>query len=88
MIREGFAVIGCPRCRRMQVADLTHATKTCVCGHKIDLAKVKLLAVSRSADEAGSILRSITSRKNTGFQPAANMYNSTSAEKSTKKDTD
>ena len=63
MIREGFAVIGCPRCRRMQVADLTHTTKTCICGHKIDLTKVKLLAVSRSADEAGSLLRSITSEK-------------------------
>ncbi|HJJ96783.1 MAG TPA: DUF1922 domain-containing protein [Methanocorpusculum sp.] len=88
MIREGFGVIGCPRCRRMQVADLTHATKTCICGHKIDLTKTKLLAVSDSADEAGAVLRSFTAPKNSGFVSAARMYSSSPAEKTLKKDND
>jgi len=88
MIRERFAVIGCPRCRRMQVADLTHATKTCSCGHKIDLAKAKLLAVSDSADEAGAILRSFTAPKNSGFVSAVSVHSSSLADKTLKKDSD
>ncbi len=68
--REGFSVIGCVKCRRMMVADLSYATKTCICGNKIDLAKTKLLAVCESADEAGELLRRMQTAKNTGFASA------------------
>ena len=69
-IKEGFAIVGCMKCRRMQVADLSYATKTCVCGNKSDLSKTKLLAVSESADEAGEHLRRMQTAKNTGFTSA------------------
>ncbi len=68
--KDGFAVIGCTKCRRMLVADLSYATKTCICGNRIDLAKTKLLAVSGSADEAGEILRHMQTEKNSGFTSA------------------
>lgn len=76
MMREGFGVVGCPRCRRMQVADLSHAVKTCACGYKMDLHKIRILAVSSSAEEAGGILRSMSAPKNSGFIPAARMQQS------------
>ena len=69
----GFAIVGCPKCRRMQVADLLHATKPCVCGYKIDLSKAKLLKVCASADEAGDLLRSFAAPKNSGFMSAASL---------------
>ncbi|MDU9376812.1 hypothetical protein McpSp1_14410 [Methanocorpusculaceae archaeon Sp1] len=68
-----FAIIGCPKCRRMQVASLLHATKTCACGYKIDLSKVKLLRVCGSADEAGELLRSFAAPKNSGFVSASTI---------------
>ena len=67
---EGFAVVGCVKCRRMLVADLSYATKTCICGNKIDLSKTKLLAVCGSADEAGEHLRRMQTAKNSGFTSA------------------
>lgn len=88
MIEEGFAVVGCQRCRRMQVADLTHATKTCACGNKLELRKIKLLAVSGSAEEAGDLLRSFTALKNSGFVSAARLQSPSLSEKIPKKDTD
>jgi hypothetical protein len=68
--QEGFAVVGCVKCRRMLVADLSYATKTCICGNRIDLSKTKLLAVSESADEAGELLRRMQTAKNSGFTSA------------------
>jgi hypothetical protein len=68
--QEGFAVVGCVKCRRMLVADLSYATKTCICGNRIDLSKTKLLVVSGSADEAGEILRHMQTGKNSGFSSA------------------
>ena len=68
--KDGFAIVGCTKCRRMQVADLSYATKTCVCGNKIDLAKTKLLAVVASADAAGELLRQMQTAKNSGFTSA------------------
>ena len=67
---EGFAVVGCTKCRRMLVADLSYATKTCICGNKLDLSKTKLLVVSGSADEAGELLRHMQTAKNSGFTSA------------------
>jgi len=52
------------------VADLSYATKTCICGNKIDLSKTKLLAVCESADEAGELLRRMQTAKNSGFTSA------------------
>ncbi|MCK9312748.1 MAG: DUF1922 domain-containing protein [Methanocorpusculum sp.] len=66
----GFAVVGCSKCRRLIVADLAYATKTCICGYRLDLGKTKLLAVSESADIAGEILRQMQTRKNSGFTTA------------------
>ncbi len=68
--KDGFAVIGCMKCRRLLVADLSYATKTCICGNRIGIAKTKLLAVSGSADEAGEILRHMQTGKNSGFTSA------------------
>ena len=48
-------------------ADLSHATKTCQCGHKLDLKKTKLLAVFASADDAAQEVMRMQERKNTGF---------------------
>jgi len=70
---SGFAVVGCTKCRRMSVADLTYHSKTCQCGHKIDLTRAKLLAVFPSADEAGEYLRNIQNYRNTGFTSAVNI---------------
>ncbi|HKL97792.1 MAG TPA: DUF1922 domain-containing protein [Methanocorpusculum sp.] len=69
-INEGFAIVGCTKCRRMLVADLSYATKTCICGYKLDLSKTKLLVVSGSADEAGELLRQMQTTKNSGFTSA------------------
>ena len=66
----GFAVIGCSNCRRIMSADLSHATKTCQCGHKLDLKKTKLLAVFASADDAAQEVMRMQERKNTGFTSA------------------
>ena len=52
-------------------ADLSHATKTCQCGHKLDLKKTKLLAVFASADDAAQEVMRMQERKNTGFTSAA-----------------
>ncbi|MEA5037339.1 hypothetical protein SDC9_20371 [bioreactor metagenome] len=71
--KDGFAIVGCTKCRRMQVADLSYTTKTCVCGNKIDLAKTKLLAVVESADAAGELLRQMQTAKNSGFTPAVRI---------------
>ena len=51
-------------------ADLSHATKTCQCGHKLDLKKTKLLAVFASADDAAPEVMRMQERKNTGFTSA------------------
>lgn len=67
---EGFAVIGCSKCRRKMVADLSKMTKTCQCGAKISLNKVKLLYVSESAEDAGDFLRKINSAGNSEFSSA------------------
>lgn len=67
---SGFAVVGCSKCRRKMVADLSRSTKTCQCGAKINLKKVKLLYVSDSADDAGDFLRKINSSGNSGFSIA------------------
>lgn len=56
------------------VADLSFASKKCQCGHKIDLSKVKLLAVCDSADEAGEVLREFLSARNSGFTSAEKMH--------------
>ena len=66
----GFAVIGCSKCRRIMSVDLSHATKTCQCGHKLDLKKTKLLAVFASADDAAQEVMRMQERKNTGFTSA------------------
>jgi len=66
----GFAIVGCSKCRRLLVADLSYATKTCICGNKLDLGKTKLLAISESADVAGEILRQMQTQKNSGFTSA------------------
>ena len=76
----GFAIVGCPKCRRMQVADLLHATKTCVCGYKIDLSKAKLLKVCASADEAGVLLRSFAAPKHSGLMSAAPLSGSSASD--------
>ena len=68
----GFAVIGCSKCRRIMSADLSHATKTCQCGHKLDLKKTKLIAVFASAADAAQAVMQMQERKNTGFTSAAN----------------
>ncbi len=56
-------------------ADLSHATKTCQCGHKMELRKTKLLAVFDSADSAAQAVRQMQERKNTGFASAAQYEN-------------
>lgn len=67
----GFAVIGCSKCRRIMSADLSYATKTCQCGHKMDLSRTRLLAVFASADDAAQAVMQMQDRKNTGFTSAA-----------------
>ncbi len=71
----GFAVIGCSKCRRIMSADLSHATKTCQCGHKMELRKTKIIAVFDSADEAARAVMQMQERKNTGFTSAAEYAN-------------
>lgn len=71
-----FAVVGCVKCRRMMVADLSFASKSCQCGHKIVLAKASLLATSNSAEEAGELLRGFLSKQNSGFVGADKMKES------------
>lgn len=64
----GFAIIGCSKCRRRTVADLSRSSKTCSgCGAKIDLKKARLLYVSDSAEEAGEVLRKMNAEGNSGF---------------------
>jgi len=75
MLPTGFAVVGCTKCRRKSVADLSYRSKTCQCGHKMDLSKTKLLAVFRTAEEAGQYLRGMQESNNTGFIGANNMLN-------------
>ncbi|MDO5844526.1 MAG: DUF1922 domain-containing protein [Methanocorpusculum sp.] len=69
-METGFAVVGCLKCRRKMVADVSCDTKTCQCGAKINLKKTKLLFVSESAEEAGNYLRKINSSGNSGFSSA------------------
>ncbi|HJJ48263.1 MAG TPA: DUF1922 domain-containing protein [Methanocorpusculum sp.] len=70
---NGFAVIGCPKCRRKMVADLAYDTKTCQCGNKINLKKTRFLALADTAAEAGDILRALNSTQNTGFTSAQDL---------------
>ncbi|HJJ42175.1 MAG TPA: DUF1922 domain-containing protein [Methanocorpusculum sp.] len=65
-----FGVIGCTKCRRLMVADLSYETKTCQCGKKIILKKSHILARCATADEAGNILRQMNADKNSGFSSA------------------
>ena len=51
-------------------ADLSHATKTCQCGHKMDLRKTKILMTFDSAEEAAQAVMMMQERKNTGFASA------------------
>lgn len=55
------------------VADLSHATKTCQCGNKIQLAKAPRLGEARTADTAAELLRSIMSNGNSGFHSAKDI---------------
>ena len=68
---EGFAVVGCEKCRRLMAADLSYDTKTCQCGHKIQLRKAKLLAVFSDAATAAIAVQKLQEEKNTGFAPAS-----------------
>ena len=51
-------------------ADLSYATKTCQCGHKLDLKKTKHLAVFASAEDAAQAVMQMQERKNTEFTSA------------------
>ena len=68
---EGFAVVGCEKCRRLMSADLSYETKTCQCGHKINLRKAKLLAVFDDAASAAVAVQKLQEQKNTGFARAS-----------------
>lgn len=68
---EGFAVVGCEKCRRLMSADLSHETKTYQCGHKINLRKTKLLAVFNDAASAALAVQKLQEEKNTGFARAS-----------------
>ena len=70
---NGFAVIGCPRCRRIMSADLSYETKTCQCGQKINLRKIKYLAVFESGAEAAAAVQQLQGHGNTGFTSAASF---------------
>jgi hypothetical protein len=70
----------------MQIFDLMHATKTCICGYKIVLTKTELFAVSDSADDARAILRYFIAPKNTVFVSAADIRDSFLSDKTSKKD--
>ncbi len=70
---EGFAVVGCTKCRRIMVADLTYDTKTCQCGYKMNLHTTKLLKIFASAEVAGEYVRKLQESKNTGFTSAAKL---------------
>ena len=70
---NGFAVVGCSKCQRKMVADLSFEHKTCQCGHRINLHKVHLLATAATAAQAGEILRAMNAQRNTGFTSAQNF---------------
>ena len=55
------------------VADLSYETKTCQCGHKLDLHTTKLLRTFDSAEDAGEYVRKLQESKNTGFTSAAKL---------------
>lgn len=71
MQQTGFAVVGCPKCRRIMAADLSHAVKTCQCGNRLNLAKIKYLAVFASGEEAAAAVQKFQEQKNTGFESAS-----------------
>lgn len=68
---EGFAVIGCPKCRRILAADLSYETKTCQCGHKISLHSARFLRLCPSGEDAAQAVRDLQKQRNTGFTSAA-----------------
>ncbi len=70
---NNFAVIGCPRCRRILAADLAYDTKTCLCGHKIDLHTASHLVDCDSGEAAAAAVRQLQERNNTGFTSAAKL---------------
>ena len=70
---DGFAVIGCPKCRRLMAADLSYETKTCQCGHKIILRKTKLIAVFETGAEAAEAVQKLQAQRNSGFVSAASF---------------
>jgi len=72
---SGFVIIGCPKCRRKMVADLSYESKTCQCGNKITLRKARIFASAKTAAEAGEILRAMNNETNTGFSSAASTIN-------------
>ena len=68
-----FVVIGCPKCRRILVANRQYLTKTCQCGYKIDLHKVKYLVTCSSGTEAVRAVQELQKRRNTGFTSARDI---------------
>ncbi|HJJ27783.1 MAG TPA: DUF1922 domain-containing protein [Methanocorpusculum sp.] len=70
---NGFAIVGCPRCHRKMVADLSYETKTCQCGNKIQLKKVRIFARADTAADAGELLRALERGQNTGFTSAQDL---------------
>ena len=70
---NGFAVIGCPKCRRVIAADLAYGTKLCQCGYKIDLHTVKHLIDCKSGEEAAAAVRELQKNSNTGFTSAKDI---------------
>lgn len=69
-----FAVIGCPKCRRIIAADLAYDIKLCQCGYKINLHTVKHLVNCTSGDEAAEAVRDLQKNSNTGFTSANEIF--------------
>ena len=55
------------------VADLSYETKTCQCGNKIQLKKVRIFARADTAADAGELLRALERGQNTGFTSAQDL---------------
>jgi len=70
---KGFAVIGCPKCRRIIAADLAFETKICQCGYKINLHTVKHLVECSSGEDAATAVRELQKNSNTGFTSAKDI---------------
>jgi DNA-directed RNA polymerase subunit RPC12/RpoP len=72
-----YLIFRCGDCGRHLYAEKEIKTRTCPCGKRVNLKRVRILARARDAREAGEAVRALQlkGRKMSGFSPAGGSDN-------------